>query len=250
MKNFDNKEYEGLIKRSKIYWTKRTDINWGDYSQINCELILLKEATKCKHSYYHLISGVDLPLKRQNEIHDFFAKYNGLEFVDEDYLNIREDLFERVNIYHILCDKKGKRARQIKSASKKKQSFLKIDRLKKHRDICFQKGRNWFSITHDLAVYIVKNEKWIRKLFRASECGDEMFLQTVVRNSEFQDRICNHITMPEVPDTRYIDWKRGTPYIFCEEDYMELKTAKGLFARKFDINVDSKIIDMIFEDLK
>ena len=84
-------------------------------------------------------------------------------------------------------------------------------------------------------------------------CGDELFLQTVARNSEFAEKICNPNTMPDVPDIRYIDWERGSnnnPYIFRENDFEELKNAVGLFARKFDCQVDEKIVEKVFQELK
>lgn len=62
-------------------------------------------------------------------------------------------------------------------------------------------------------------------------------------------KICNRIITPEIPDIRYIDWARGNPYVFRNEDYYELKNTPVLFARKFSINVDSDIIEKIYEDL-
>ena len=57
-----------------------------------------------------------------------------------------------------------------------------------------------------------------------------------------------NILYAEIPDTRYIDWERGSnnnPYIFRETDYEELKSAKALFARKFDLNIDKKIVEKL-----
>ena len=47
------------------------------------------------------------------------------------------------------------------------------------------KGTNWFSITHELAVYTLSKEKEIRKCFGYGLCADELFLQTIVMNSRF-----------------------------------------------------------------
>ena len=130
----------------------------------------------------------------------------------------------------------------------KGQSIFGVNRIKKYEDIIFQKGRNWFSITHGLAMLTIEKEAWIKEVFGKSVCGDELFLQTIARNSHFADKICNSNTMPEIPDTRYIDWKRGSnnnPYIFRESDYEELKSANALFARKFDLNIDKKIVEKL-----
>lgn len=244
MKNFEEADYEKILKKSKIYWIKRNNVRWGEYSQIKCELQLLKVAVKYEHNYYHLLSGVDLPLKKQNDIHDFFKKYGGLEFIDEDSHEIREDLLERIRIYHF-----GGLNKSIAKISRKIQKLININRIKKYDKVCFQKGRNWFSITHDLALYLINNEKRIKRMFGFSECGDEMFLQTLAENSIFKERICNRITMPDIPDTRHIDWQRGTPYVFRKNDYIELKNSTALFARKFDYELDSNIVDLISYDL-
>lgn len=250
MRDFNKSQCEHSVKRANIIFTKRTNVKWGDYSQINCEIMLLKKAIKNKHSYYHLLSGVDFPLKKQSEIYDFFQKYNGLEFVDEDFTIIDEKVLDRIKYYHFLCNKKGKIAQYIKSQSIRIQNKLHIDRTQEYRNISFQKGRNWFSITHELAELVVEKENWIRKVFRASSCGDEIFLQTIARNSVFKDKICNSVTMPMIADTRHIDWERGTPYVFRDNDYLELKNTKALFARKFDMSLDKEIIDKIYMDLQ
>lgn len=55
--------------------------------------------------------------------------------------------------------------------------------------------------------------------------------------------------MLAVPQIRHIDWKRGTPYIFREEDFYELKNTPALFARKYDINVDRNIVGRIYKEI-
>ena len=41
---------------------------------------------------------------------------------------------------------------------------------------------------------------------------------------------------------RYIDWKRGNPYVFTLYDYEELINTKCLFARKFDEKISIEIV--------
>ena len=247
-KDYPLDEVAAVLKKSKCIFTERTDVKWGSYSQINCEMILLKEAVKTEHAYYHLLSGMDLPIKSQDEIFAFFEKYEGLEFVDEDDVTISDAALSRVKYTHRFYGKAGSVEDILGALSTKGQKLLGIDKTKKYSDIIFQKGRNWFSITHGLAKLVVEKEAWIQEVFGQSVCGDELFLQTVARNSDYAEKICNPNTMPEIPDTRYIDWKRGSnnnPYVFREEDFEELKNAPGLFARKFDLNVDKKIVEKL-----
>ena len=51
-------KYEGVIIDKPI------NVKWGNYSQIKCEMLLFKEAFEypVNFDYYHLLSGVDLPL--------------------------------------------------------------------------------------------------------------------------------------------------------------------------------------------
>ena len=247
-KDYPLDEIAAVLQKSKCIFTERTDVKWGSYSQIHCEMVLLKEAVKTEHAYYHLLSGMDLPIKSQEQIFAFFEKYKGLEFVDEDDVAISEAALSRVKYTHKFYGKAGSVKDILGALSVKGQKLLGVDKTQKYGNIIFQKGRNWFSITHGLAKLVVEKEDWIQEVFGQSVCGDELFLQTVARNSEYAEKICNPNTMPEVPDTRYIDWKRGSnnnPYVFREDDFEELKNALGLFARKFDLNVDKKIVEKL-----
>ena len=247
-KNYPVTEMTSVLKKSSCVLTERMDVQWGSDSQIHCEMILLKEAVKTEHSYYHLISGMDLPIKSQNEIHAFFDQYDGLEFVDEDLPQISEAALSRVKYYHRYYGKAGSLKDILGAMETKTQKLLGVNRLKSEKDTVFQKGRNWFSITHGLAKLVVEKEDWIRRVFAKTVCGDELFLQTIARNSNYAEKICNPNTMPEIPDTRLIDWERGSnnnPYVFRETDYEELKSSKALFARKFDLTIDKKIVEKL-----
>ena len=247
-KNYPISDVTAVLKKSKCILTERTDVKWGSYSQIHCEMVLLNEAVKTEHAYYHLLSGMDLPIKSQDEIHTFFEEHDGLEFVDEDLPEINESALSRVKYFHTFYGKAGSMEDILGAVETKLQRFIGVNRLKNEKDVIFQKGRNWFSITHGLAKLVVEKEAWIRHIFAKTVCGDEVFLQTVARNSEYASKICNPNTMPEIPDTRLIDWARGSnnnPYVFRENDLEELKNSSALFARKFDLNIDKKIVEKL-----
>lgn len=69
------------VQKSKIYLVNPHNVTWGGKSQIEAELELLKAAIKGNYDYYHLISGMDLPIKTQKEIHEFFENNKGKEFI-------------------------------------------------------------------------------------------------------------------------------------------------------------------------
>ena len=71
-------------KRSGLILVPRMNVMWGGHSQIQCELLLMETAGKGHYDYYHLLSGIDLPLKTQNQIHAFFREHGDKEYIDFD----------------------------------------------------------------------------------------------------------------------------------------------------------------------
>lgn len=228
---------------------KRISVSWGGGSLINAELILLEEATKSNHSYYHLISGVDYPIRSQDYIHKFFLDNYGKEFIKYDENKNRISEFQnRVRYYYFFQNLIGRNKGKITALLCIFQKFLLIvqkmmyiNRLK-HLHFDVYKGANWFSITHDMASYIVQNKKKINKFCKYSFCADEIFLQTMAMVSPYRDKIVNNYL-------RYIDWKRGDPYVFTDDDYQELVVADKLFARKFDDYLSSDIVEKIYNNI-
>lgn len=247
-KQFDEDDCRNLIKKSGIYFTKRTSVTWGGYSQINSELILLETATAHrKYNYYHLLSGQDLPIKSNNEIMNFFKKHQGAEFVAFDKETF--DCDDRVRYFYPLQEMVGRNRKSLLGRiSSAMTLFQKIAHLKRNAEIQFQKGPNWFSITDDLARYVIKRKEWINKVFHDSICCDEIFLQTMVINSMFADRIYQYAGTENTEEAamRLVDWERGGPYVFKNEDYSELLNSNMIFARKFDCQTDNNIVNKLY----
>lgn len=257
VKKFDFEYTRGLLKYSNIYFVKRLNVKWSSFSQIKCELNLLKEAIKGNYSYYHLLSGNDMLLKNSDTIYNFFVNNMGSEFVAYSNMEcISEEQIARIKYYHILnCNRRHKN-RIIRSISNKIyyrlltiEKRLKVNRLKNNR-LDIRKGANWFSITNDLAKYVLDKEKDIYKMYKYSNCADEMFLQTITYNSVFKSKIYNKYNDEHKNILRYIDWNRGEPYTFDINDYDDLMNSGCFFARKFSSKKDKKIIDKIYKTYK
>lgn len=240
------------LKKSQVYFTKRTDVRWGDYSQVECELLLLKQATQTyEYQYYHLLSESDMPLKTQNEIHNFFNKNEGTEFIEIQEFPKNKLFATRFKCYHIFSKSMkhpNKIIRYITYVFRKSfvilQYLFKYDRNKKYK-IDIKYGSNWFSITDNMARYIVEKEKLIYEIFNHGSCVDEHFLQTIACNSKFKDKISKEGNM------RFIVWKKNSnsPYILKNSDYEMLMNSNKLFARKFQEKEDFKVVEKIFNKL-
>lgn len=244
-KNIEWNENSALtfINNAGIFPVPRISVTWGGYSQIACELGLLNAAVSMGHySYYHLLSGQDLPIKSQDRIHSFFDSCGGKEFVR--FENHNRDYRSRIG-GHVIWNALGKNKGQV---FLRKMNGLLARLLQCYRKpadgLKLMKGDNWFSITDELARYIVENASLIRSAFWDSMCGDELFLQTFAWNSGKQ---FDFYRMPGEENAdgimRMIDWGQDeSPRVFSMDDLESIRDSKMMFARKFDFGFDSDIV--------
>ena len=243
-KDFDLSLCENFVHKSKIYLLKRRNVTWGGYSQIQLEIDMLKEATKKAYSFYHLLSGVDLPIKSQKYIHDFFENHRDHEFISFDYNQNLSSFSYRLDQYILFQEIYGNKKNvlyHMDTLFVHLQKMLGVHRIKKI-PLELKKGANWFSISHEMATFVLKNEKEIEKYFRFSRCCDELFLQTLAYNSEFKTKLYFDDNVHRNYNMRYVDFQRGNPYIFQNDDIPMLERREELFARKFDWNKDKMAI--------
>lgn len=235
-------------QHSRLILTDRIGVYWGGHSQIQCELLLLKAALPGNYRYYHLISGVDLPLKSQDEIHRFFRDHDGTEFLELHEASCRDKgLFEfRCCYYHLLQNYAGSSRRLfhrcLRMANWAMVHLQKALHWKRPEIVPLYKGANWFSITHNLAAYVVSREKLIQKQFFHSWCADEVFLHSVAMASPYRNKIVNNYL-------RAIDWERGDPYTYRKEDVPALLASDTFWGRKFSETVDNEAIALIAKAL-
>lgn len=245
VKNFPFSEYNKICKYASIEFVdKRINVKWGTVSQVYTELTLFKVATKSKHAYYHLISGVDLPLKNQDEIHEFFKNKELLYLVCYEKNMLNQWDYQRLSRYHYPATWN----KSIVGRLNNLQNILNIDRIKRYNWL-FTRGYNWCSLPEDAVLYLLEKEKFIRKICKYSVCADEVYKQYILVNSTFRNRIYVDEN-GETDDLRLVDWERrikDSPHIFTSNDKWMIFNSGMLFARKFDENVDMKIVREIYD---
>jgi len=264
--NFDFHRYARLVHKSRLFFPEnRLDVQWGDFSQVECELNLFEEVVNRqksgKYAYIHLLSGACLPIKTRDQINDFFRRHSGKEFIKlnkssecskKRSLINRVSGWGRIRVSAIWPFRGAKRDRNPVARSAKHlvnslfialQRAANYDRLKS-AGLPFGWGSNWVSITSELAEYIISQRALVERVFRWSYCPDEHFIQTLVVHSEaFRGQVF------EGGNMRFIDWRRGRPYTFRSDDFDEIMSSPKLFARKFDEKVDKDIVDRIYARL-
>lgn len=237
---------------SKLFFCERMDIRWGDISLVQAELALFRYAYHNGiYEYYHLLSGLDLPLHNQDYIHEFFNSHSGSEFIGFGKTNW--DVSNRVYCHNVFLS-------QMRNPWKISRYTFKIMRIvcNKIQHILHYKtvplgnyryGCEWVSVTHLFVKALISESDKFNKTYRYAYCPDEIYKQTFAVNSQFMDKIY------DIHDefhgcVREIDWNRGLPYVWRASDYEYLSKSDKMFARKFDENIDNEIIDMIINKVK
>lgn len=255
VKNFDEYVFKKFVSKSSLVFIKpRIDIKWGHVTSVEAEFILFRSAYEFgSYSYYHLISGVDLPIKSQDFIHTFFEDNNGKEFLGISTDSIKDVAYKVTKIHVSTSFYRLQRLWLRKILFLIDRSFAFIQHIagynvvKLDETFSFSKGPNWLSVTNKFVELLLSKESECLKIYKYSICSDEIFVHTVLHNSAFKDKLYN-TTDEYLGCMRLIDWKRGNPYIFQQSDFDEIMSSDRIFARKFD-EKDLKIVDMIFERL-
>lgn len=206
--------------------------------------------------YYHLLSGADLCLRPINEILEFFSTHSATEFfnIDNDAHN-RQDIRNKTNYFYPFMPFYGKRNNdwlsrvictlKIQEICLRLQRYCHISRCKSDWFTMF-KGGNWCSLSHMAVGFILSQKSWIRHRFRWTRCPDEIYKQTLLNNSVFAKHRYMPMTNNQNSDLREIDWVRGNPYTWSDNDIEHLLQSKNLFARKFTIE-QPKVVSRIME---
>jgi hypothetical protein len=111
------------------------------------------------------------------------------------------------------------------------------------RDLTCYAGSQWTTLRRACAEYVVESARREEKLmqwFRRTVCPDESVVQTLLLNSgrfTFRD-----------DDLRYADFtdsRDGRPRTLSAGDLPVLTSGSHFFARKFDLQRDSRVLDLL-----
>ena len=240
-----------IKEQENVYVYKKYKTYWGSYNIVRATLLLLKKAYENAYNRYLLISGQDLPIKTNEEIKKFFTENKceyifgekmpvpgvtsngGLEWVTKYWpnWNLRENK-------NMLKEKIYRFERKVLNIISK----IKIRPL----DYEFYKGMQWVNFTHDCVKKILnylENDKKYLKRYKWTNCSDEIFFQTLLNQLKDLHIVNNSL--------RFVDWESGPefPRVLRENDYDRIINSGAIFARKFDADIDERIISKIFEKI-
>ncbi len=246
-------------KYSKLVLFDNISIYWGEFSQVQAEMQMIELAARDHYQYYHIISGIDLPLQPQSVIKRFFDQNPNKEFLTFagtiPQSIIRRRKFPRIFRHHYRPES-GYKWKLIHLLQRVWLAFQILIHLSPNHKKEFI-ASNWCSIDDHLAQILVLDKEKIVKRFSKGYLVDEAFIPWIVDQHNLWSRIYYSKPMHNQEsdfqgNLRYINWWDGeiNPKIFknVDLDIAELKRARRrgyLFARKFDDHVDSKIIEKV-----
>lgn len=255
--HFDKKynlsaQYEYKIKSlPNVFLIERINVQWGGWSIVQATINLMDAALKnpCV-DYVHVISGQCWPVCDVGEIYDFFndnekiyinyqladgicKSYEPITFWQKYYFNY--DSLNRKSLF-------GKFYHRVLIIF---QTIFRVNKLKKFNiNMPLYTGSNWVSMPRYAVEYcleFLKENTNYLNLFRTGFCSDEFWIQTILCNSIYFNRIENN-------NYRYINWIKkydNYPAILDENDYESISNEKYFWARKIDINISNKLIELL-----
>jgi len=210
-------------------------LNWGGWSLVQAELDAIRYLLNWNPNWTHLInlSGQDFPLVRQNQVISFLNDNRETNFV----------LAQPTDPNMM----KGLQGAYVIEDIKKFQRLGEREPFESYfaENITQYNGSQWKIITRSFAKYA--SESYLsfemQDYYRYTFTPDEFFFPTLIKNSPFANTVVSNIK-------RFIrmekdDYSKNHATLLTIDELGSLFNNDTFFARKFDDEVDSRIVDVI-----
>lgn len=275
--NFKTSEIVGVKTKKSYHGTL------GSYSLVEISNELLKSAKEYEtihnihFSYYCLLSGQDYPIQSIETINKQLEKHYPKPYIDCTpcspgnwiwngakecawYMKIIRSINRMIPNYSIV-------RKTVKVpfwiCNRLARPFMNVKKDLSKNGVMLYGGSAWWVLPDDMVEYILNVAKEINKGNKFCPLIDiavpeENYYQTILMNSKFGNELTvNPPEMVEQNCKTYANFSPpgkpfiGHPYIFTIEDKEMLKglSKEKFFARKFDEEIDSTILDWIDENL-
>ena len=244
-KKTDIAPFEYLKNIPNVFFiTSRVSVYWGSYSIVEATINSFKEIvdTGIDYKFINLLSGQDYPIQPIKKFNDYLSE--NLDSIFMSYLKIETEWPEaksRITQYH------------FNNYNLKGRYFLQriINKILPDRvfpNSLIPVGRSqWFTIPLESAKYILDYwhaNKKIRKFIKLTWAPDEFIFQTILFNSKYCPKMVND-------NLRLMKWAPGNtgPNLLKIDDLDLIMNSGSFFARKFNSDLDSVILDKIDQQL-
>ncbi len=217
---------------------KAQTANWGGYSLVDAELRGMNQLLEMNGDWSHYInlSGQDFPLKSQSYIKEYLIKNKGKEFIRVlNQAQFRPDTMHRVK--HMCVEIMGRIIRTPITRRFLKGAIPYI-------------GTQWKIVSRGFCEFAchASESRRFKRFYKNSFIADESFFQTLMMNAAPHGKIVRD-------DLRMIDWVpdgdiKLRPRTYGIADANNLMNSPDLFARKFDAQEDSDILDILEKHIR
>jgi len=230
-----------FLNMPQVYFIKnRVDVKWAGFSTVQAMLNSMEEiiAANEPYDFVHLMSGQDYPIKSTRFIHRFFEQHKGKEFVHA--LHFYTEWLEavpRIEEYHLT---------DYSIPGKYKLQWLMNKVLGKRKppmNYEFYGKSMFWTLSLPACKYVValfNSNKRFKRFVKLTWAPDEFIIPTIIMNSPFR-----HNAVRE--NLLFVDMPEGTshPKWLGVEDFPRLQNSPKLFARKFKLEQNPEIFDML-----
>ncbi|RZK23758.1 MAG: glycosyl transferase [Hymenobacter sp.] len=245
----DLRAFAHLAGRPRTYFiAERKQPRWASFHFVEAILQSLREilATGRSYDFINLLSGQDYPIQPINHIHEFLARHVGQSFMSfEGQAGSAwwQEARTRVEQYHSAYYQfKGQYLLQRLA-----NLVLPRRRFPLPYALYGSADGSWWTLSPACAAYLVRfvdEHPAVRRYGQFTWGPDEIIPATILLNSPLKDSIINE-------NYRYIDWTAGgaNPKVLTIADAPALAQSPKLFARKFDIDYDAEILNLLDQRL-
>jgi len=226
---------------------RRVRVNWGGYSLTAGIINSIREIINSgrQYDYVSIMSGQDYPIKPVDSFYRHLETSKGRNFI---YYEDPGDTWwshamTRIHQYHMTSfGFKGRyRIQYLINRIMPKRKFPLP--YKMYGGPC----ATFMTLTADCAKYVTEfmdGNKKLRRFAFFSWGTDEYLIPTIIMNSPFKASVVND-------NLYYVDWSNGgsNPKTFTTDDLEAIRRSDKLLARKFDIRVDTQILDLLDESI-
>jgi hypothetical protein len=221
----------------RIFYAPRVDSRWGSYNGAvaiaNCIHTAVRELPDVDRCV--LLSGQDYPISSNQNISRFFEENRGREFIEAFPIDITDQKqvgwspFYRFRRIHFWIGKQR----------------YKLPLLRRGMpNVDVHHGSTWWALTGDAVRYLdieMKQNRSFNRYLRTGFLVEEVYVPSLIMNSPFAERVTNY-------NVTFDQWTPDSgphPKVLDATDFDRLVSSPRLFARKFDLQKDSRILDML-----
>jgi hypothetical protein len=243
--NFDIKPFEFLGDIPNVFFVKqRFKMIWASYRFSETLVFIMQDLlAKKNYDFISFFSGQDYPIKDTDEIYEYYLNNIGYSFISVEPQNSPwyEECRKRYELYHMTYYSfKGTNV-----LVKLINSLIPKRKFPVYSKVYGGPRATWLTLSAEAAHFLIKtinSNKALRRFGKFTWAPDEFFFPTILLNSHLKNKVI-------LDSGRYIDWSEGgaNPKIFTKDDFSALIKSEKLFARKFDQQIDTEILDLLDE---